>query len=555
MPHPDEGTIHAWLDGALDDAESARLESHVRECAACGALVAEARGLVAGASRVLGVLDGMPGDVIPGRWEPVAASGRAAASEAASARVIRRSAARASMHARPRWMASVRAAAALLLVAGGTAVVMRGTDMRGPTSFADTSYLRDTDARVTVDISLPPSVVRAPASPMAASPMAASAGATVAAEASGDAVMAARAPAMRPTAPAAVAAARAPRAADAAGAEAEEGMLSSAQARLRRRERVRPVAAPLALRATDSLVAPLEEATVVVGVVRDEHTGEPVAGASILLDNGDIGTLTDHLGRFTITGATTGIHRAQVRRMGYAAAERDVRVTGDSAVVEVHLQPSAAADVAPPPSSSTIAQRDRSPSRRRVGERSAQPATGDASAASKSPIATPPAPTAPAAAAAEDRELPSLATRAPSERVRRPSAMARRDAPGRCLVLALRPAGYDERGAPRAGRTVTVQLLPTVSRDTAVAEGFALRFPRATEGTTGAHGSWTPIDPAAEGGGAGEVYLHWVQGRETMRVRLAWAPETLDGIGAVRAGGVGLDVLASATRVACHTVR
>ena len=27
--HPNEGTIHAWLDGALDATESARLEGHV----------------------------------------------------------------------------------------------------------------------------------------------------------------------------------------------------------------------------------------------------------------------------------------------------------------------------------------------------------------------------------------------------------------------------------------------------------------------------------------------------------------------------------------------
>ena len=55
--HPDEGTIHAWLDGALSAAESARFEMHVRACAECTAAVAEARGLIAGASRVVGLLD------------------------------------------------------------------------------------------------------------------------------------------------------------------------------------------------------------------------------------------------------------------------------------------------------------------------------------------------------------------------------------------------------------------------------------------------------------------------------------------------------------------
>ena len=55
--HPDDGTIHAWLDGALDAEQGARLEAHVVDCAACAERVAEARGLMAGASRVVGLLD------------------------------------------------------------------------------------------------------------------------------------------------------------------------------------------------------------------------------------------------------------------------------------------------------------------------------------------------------------------------------------------------------------------------------------------------------------------------------------------------------------------
>src|SRR2546423_6112079 len=63
--HLDEGTIHAWLDGALDAEEAARVERHAAECAACGAAVAEARGLVAGASRILTALDNVPSGVLP----------------------------------------------------------------------------------------------------------------------------------------------------------------------------------------------------------------------------------------------------------------------------------------------------------------------------------------------------------------------------------------------------------------------------------------------------------------------------------------------------------
>ena len=65
MQHIEEGTIYAWLDGALDAEESARVEQHVAECAACASAVAEARGLVAGASRILAALDDVPSGVLP----------------------------------------------------------------------------------------------------------------------------------------------------------------------------------------------------------------------------------------------------------------------------------------------------------------------------------------------------------------------------------------------------------------------------------------------------------------------------------------------------------
>ncbi|HEY4129925.1 MAG TPA: zf-HC2 domain-containing protein [Gemmatimonadaceae bacterium] len=65
MQHLDEGTIHAWLDGALSTEEAARVEAHVAMCDECSALVAEARGLIAGASRIVSSLDIVRGDVIP----------------------------------------------------------------------------------------------------------------------------------------------------------------------------------------------------------------------------------------------------------------------------------------------------------------------------------------------------------------------------------------------------------------------------------------------------------------------------------------------------------
>jgi hypothetical protein len=63
--HVDEGTIHAWLDGEVPPDEGARIEAHLAACAACASLVAEARGLVAASSRILGALDDVPAGVTP----------------------------------------------------------------------------------------------------------------------------------------------------------------------------------------------------------------------------------------------------------------------------------------------------------------------------------------------------------------------------------------------------------------------------------------------------------------------------------------------------------
>lgn len=57
MQHLEEGTIHAWLDGELSAAEQAQAERHVAECGDCAAAVAEARGMIAGASRIVSALD------------------------------------------------------------------------------------------------------------------------------------------------------------------------------------------------------------------------------------------------------------------------------------------------------------------------------------------------------------------------------------------------------------------------------------------------------------------------------------------------------------------
>ena len=112
MQHLDEGTIHSWLDGALNADEAARVEAHVKECPQCAAAVAEARGFIAASSRILTALDNAPRGVIP-----------AAAPKKRVDPIV--------------W----RVAATLLVVAGGTLVVFRsgGRETQIATSNADTA--------------------------------------------------------------------------------------------------------------------------------------------------------------------------------------------------------------------------------------------------------------------------------------------------------------------------------------------------------------------------------------------------------------------------------
>ena len=111
MSRPDEGLIHQWLDGECTPEESARIERLVATDAEWAAAVAEARGLIAASSRIVGALDAVP------RAMPV---GSKAAPATTQDLAPPRRAARRRFVVAP-W---IGVAAGLLLVAG-TAYVLR----------------------------------------------------------------------------------------------------------------------------------------------------------------------------------------------------------------------------------------------------------------------------------------------------------------------------------------------------------------------------------------------------------------------------------------------
>jgi anti-sigma factor RsiW len=121
--HPEEGTLHAYIDGELSAAEAATLELHVGECSLCAAALAEARGFVAAASRVITTLDTAPATAVA-PTAPVVLQPSAPARRAVRPPIFRFPYAR---------------AAALLLLVGGTALVVdrSGTLARGKSSQAE----------------------------------------------------------------------------------------------------------------------------------------------------------------------------------------------------------------------------------------------------------------------------------------------------------------------------------------------------------------------------------------------------------------------------------
>jgi len=147
MQHPDEGTIHSWLDGALSAEEAARVEAHVKDCPECAAAVAEARGFIAASSRILTALDNAPRGVIP-----------AAAPKKRVDPMV--------------W----RVAATLLVVAGGTFVVLRnggqsapGVAMHDAPDSAESSAIAES-AAVAKSAASPITIMGNPAQPAGGSP-------------------------------------------------------------------------------------------------------------------------------------------------------------------------------------------------------------------------------------------------------------------------------------------------------------------------------------------------------------------------------------------------
>jgi len=362
MRHPDEGEIHAWLDGALDPAASAELEAHVAACADCAAAVAEARGLIAGASRILLALDGVPSGVIPAPSQP---SGAVPGDELASRRAQQQAAALQSARRRVPWYARrpVQIAAGLMLVAGVGGIVARSsndaadqvsiqfeTDASAPASkgpaadFGGVSSRQSAAAAEGKAAEPVPPAPRPPVGEVQGPPanqlprradQGAAGGAGVARESVAEqqrSRIAEERTAAVPPAPASVTA-NAPLAA--ARLTAPPMLMDSAANRLGGVQ-----LDSLRMRRTEAVGFALASGTIAGKVIAVDNT--PLGNASVTVAGANIGVQTAADGSFTLPPLPPGRYTIEARRIGYRPAKLDgvQLASGDTAYASLALQAS-----------------------------------------------------------------------------------------------------------------------------------------------------------------------------------------------------------------------
>jgi Ca-activated chloride channel family protein len=312
--HVDEGTVHAWLDGAFSGDDAARVDAHVAGCATCQAQVAEARGLFAASARILGALDGVPAGVVPKVDAAVTAARVATA--VPMPRATRRP-----------WMGI---AAAAVLMVGSVAVWQR---TQNHTAVSETVAAAPTAPGTIAD-----SMLRAAPATVASAPLAADAAKST------------------PAAPSPSASARRAPVAETSVTKSPAANASSSVALAAERASTTvgevatlAPATPLALaarasnsNATDVLPArPL----VIYGTVRDVAS-RPIAMATVQVSRGvnaggsmDATAQTEANGfyRIALSASTQRSVIVTVRAIGYNVQRSTATVTGDSARVDVTL--------------------------------------------------------------------------------------------------------------------------------------------------------------------------------------------------------------------------
>lgn len=317
MQHPDEGTIHAWIDGELSPEQASEITTHIAGCPECAAMVAEARGLVAASTRILTALDDVPGSVIP------------TVPDIAPTQIVRR-----------RWYqrTDLRAAAALLFVAGSSLLVAR----RGVDTDSTRAMIATTDkGRPAPEVgSEAPATSPAEGTQQVMADAATSSSATTAPSAAEGAAAkpsASRELLRRSDSKSGVSGPTDLSLQPNARAEAQSSRLQARDESQSKEESARarasdvanaPPALPLSRATTPA--APMTTAQVedrlgsaapglVEGRVIDKQSGQGLSGAQVLVEGTRLSAITDKDGGFKIAEVPPSAERLRVRRVGYDA--------------------------------------------------------------------------------------------------------------------------------------------------------------------------------------------------------------------------------------------
>lgn len=372
--HVEEGSLHAWLDGAFDDDAAAAVAAHVAECATCRAAVAEARGLVAGSARVLAALDAAVPSGVVSPAEAARTASRIAAQ--ADARAATRLEPRVAGRSRTPWWMGI-AAAALVAVGGGTVLWSRGGETGETADVVSTESAPATQAGTALADAARADTSRASDTRAGDGATATATATSVASEAAAGAAGQAfadnrdglSANADNDPRRQREVAAEAQRAVDAwreSGVLAE--MIESARARTPKpaiasatpaipaaapaTEESRPLtgeSARLPVGIGEETLGAAQRMTIVVtGTVRDADAGQPIEGVAVVVTSGvagarPFGSTTDRSGRFAVraTDVTRGAPlTVRARRIGYTVQTTAVRASQDTVVVDFRLSPS-----------------------------------------------------------------------------------------------------------------------------------------------------------------------------------------------------------------------
>jgi hypothetical protein len=297
--HVDEGTMHAWLDGALSASESNSVAAHVASCEQCAAAAAEARGLIAASTRILSALDDVPGDVAPAsaRQAPIALRAESPVrTRTRSNRIVR----------------AYASIAAVVAVAVGLTLVARERS----TPAADRMMHQMT------------------AAPEAAVDTVAGSGAV---------------PQRAETSVASAPAASGARAQQDHGEARKPG--ASSQPASKSRAASTPVfqgaaVAAGAAKAAAKAAATSPDSLTVTGRVTAAATGLPLAGARVNVIGTDATAATDSTGAFKVSAVPAGTHALQAQKLGFAPSRAVVTVQADRAANVTLALPNAATTLA-----------------------------------------------------------------------------------------------------------------------------------------------------------------------------------------------------------------